>query len=122
VGGRKELEGGRLATRDRPRELKREGGGRLVSDVSGRPAVAREEGWREGSGVWDSGGRPGRAGGSSSSSTAGLPLDGEALNFNFRCRDLRYEELECGGGFCKTTFILTARHLFRPGGSIYRCI
>jgi hypothetical protein len=55
----------------------------LVSDANGRPAIAREGGRREGSGVRDGRGWPGRAGGSSSSSTAGLPLDGEELSFDF---------------------------------------
>jgi hypothetical protein len=81
------------------RELKQEAGGRSVclrlSDVSERPAVAREGDQRGGNGVRDSGGRPGRAGGSSSSSTSGVPLDGEELTFNFRCRDLICEESEC---------------------------
>lgn len=36
--------------------------------------VAREGGWREGSGARDGGVRPGRSGGSSSSSTASLSM------------------------------------------------
>jgi hypothetical protein len=35
-----------------------------------------------------------------------------------KCRDLKCEELECGGDFCKTIFVLTARHLKCAGGSI----
>jgi hypothetical protein len=58
------------------------------SDVSGRLAVSREGGRQKGSDARDGGERSGRAGGSSSSSTAGLPLDGEDLNFDFRCKDL----------------------------------
>jgi hypothetical protein len=34
-----------------------------------------------------------------------------------RFRDLKYEELKCGGGFHKKTFTLTTRHLIRAGGS-----
>jgi hypothetical protein len=88
AGGRKELEGGRLARRDR-RETFGSSTGRptgvcfLVSEANERPAVAREGGRREGSGMRDGRGWPGRAGGSSSSSTAGLPLDGEELSFDF---------------------------------------
>jgi hypothetical protein len=62
-------------------------------------AVAREEADKRE--ARDGGGRPVRASGSLSSSTAGLPLDGEDLNFDFRCRDLKCQESECGGGFCK---------------------
>jgi hypothetical protein len=42
-----------------------------------------------------------------------------------RFRDLKYEELKCGGRFRKKTFALTARHLIRAEGSIsqkYDCI
>jgi hypothetical protein len=62
------------------------------SDASGWPALAREGGRREGIGARDGGGRLGRAGESSSSSTAGLPLVGEELSFDFRSRDLSCEE------------------------------
>jgi hypothetical protein len=70
-----------------------EAGGRSVGcDASGRPTVAREGGRREGSGARDGGVRPGRSGGSSSSSTAGLPLDREESIFDFRCKDLGCKE------------------------------
>jgi hypothetical protein len=54
----------------------------------GRPAGGRR---REG--------RPGRAGGSSSSSTAGLPLDGEELDFDFTIQGPQIGRIKMWRGF-----------------------
>jgi hypothetical protein len=113
---RRELEGGR------PSRVRggREAGGRSVgSDASGTPTIARERGRWEVRGARYGGGRPGKAGGSSS--TTGLPLDEEDCSFDFRCRDLNFEESNYSGGFCKNTFILRTRHLKRAEGGI-RCL
>jgi hypothetical protein len=90
----------------------RAGGQRYLDRKAG--GEQRREGRRRAAGP---GGTAGRAGGSSSA--AGLPLDGEDFYFDFRSRGLRCEDKKCGGGFYKNKFGLTARHLFRAGGSIF---
>jgi hypothetical protein len=62
--------------------------------------------------VRDGGGRPGRAGGSSSSSTASLPLDGEEFNFDFTIQEPQIGRIKCGGGFRKKTFACVGEVLF----------
>jgi hypothetical protein len=101
-GGRSEGARGREAGKARSTagdlwELDREAF--LVSDANGRPAVAREGGRREGNGVRDGGGRPGRADGSSSSSTAGLTLDGEQCDFDFTIQGSQIRRIKMWRGF-----------------------
>jgi hypothetical protein len=57
-----------------------------------RPAVDREGGRREGSAAGTA--VCGRGGPSGDRSTAGLPLDGEEDDFDFRCGDLSCKESE----------------------------
>jgi hypothetical protein len=79
-----------------------EAGGRSVGcDASGRPTVAQEGGRREGSGTRDGGVRPGRSGGSSSSSTAGLPLDREESFLILDARTLVVKNQKVEGVFIK---------------------
>jgi hypothetical protein len=70
------------------RYLEKEAGGRS----RGRPAGGQRS--RNGDV------RPRRSGGSSSSSTAGLPLDGEEDDFDFRYRDLSCKESNIERDFC----------------------
>jgi hypothetical protein len=109
-------EGDRLEARDADSRCEREAG----SSSRGRPAEGhRREGRREGfRGGPAAGVRGGPAGARAGAWPASLSMGKSSVLFQIY-RDLKCEESESGGGFCNKTIVLTARHLFRTGGSIY---
>jgi hypothetical protein len=115
VGDRRELEekrtsgarGRETVESSRARDRLEADGRSVGSDASGTPTIARERGRWEVRGARYGGVRPVKPGGSSS--TAGLPLDGEDFSFDFRCRDLNFEESNCRGFFFAKTHLFCAR-------------